>query len=230
MESVAFDWSVVTDNLCHGTDASRHDAGIAPRDLATFQGKVDNYFFHIRYEPGEIIMQQGSYGSFAALLLDGAVAVARSAAGRRAAPLSALARPAECRNRPGWLLHRVENWVLDRTDRLSRDAADAPTNRAVQAGHWLARRMRVVLQGLENWADRATNPSRPRSWWRRVQGRIARVLFHWALRRPRERLLAGPLDQGAAGAAGEPLAPVQARDAGGLRPALGRLLGVSSAL
>src|SRR5438477_9968320 len=82
----------------------------APRK---FLKERDVYFFKIRYSNDEIIMPRGSYSDFAGVHLQGVVKVY----GPGLPPSARLDNPEQCWNRPGWLRHRLEGWVLNRTDR-----------------------------------------------------------------------------------------------------------------
>lgn len=76
-------------------------------------GEAGSHFYKIRYEPGEIIMAKGVHSDYAALHLRGAINVFES--GVEAQELGPVP---VCWDRPGPLLRRLENWVLDRTSRL----------------------------------------------------------------------------------------------------------------
>ena len=116
MENLALTWEEVEEHLAGIPDlkASR---------LKRFFGQ--NHFFKIRYAPGEIIMPRGVCSDFAALHLRGKVRVLFNA------PEFAVdKRERESWSRPGPLFRRLENWVLDRTDRLESDTSgEQPASR-----------------------------------------------------------------------------------------------------
>src|SRR5215468_8229385 len=100
----------------------------------------DLYFFKIRYANDEIIMPRGSYSDFAGVHLQGVVKVYEP----DWSPSARRDHPEQCWNRPGWLRHRLEGWVLDRTDRL---------DQLSEAGPWL-RWLRPVELRLAGWLRR----------------------------------------------------------------------------
>ncbi|MDP7249459.1 MAG: cyclic nucleotide-binding domain-containing protein [Planctomycetota bacterium] len=132
MENLALTWEEVEEHLAGIPDlkASR---------LKRFFGQ--NHFFKIRYAPGEIIMPRGVCSDFAALHLRGKVRVLFNAP-----DFAVDKRERESWSRPGPLFRRLENWVLDRTDRLESDTPrpglEFATARWVRERGWFQERSR----------------------------------------------------------------------------------------
>jgi Fe-S-cluster-containing dehydrogenase component len=203
--------------------------------LKPFFKSLSSHFFKIRYTPGEIIMPRGVQSDFAGFLRQGCVEVHD----HRIAPPPGRARPEKCWNRPGLLVHRLERWTLDQTDRLDAlDPEDAPasSSRRKRALRAVARRLRSGLQRLEDWAidraDRARKAGR-NHWQTRAQGWIAENVLGWARRRALERRLSRPLEVDAAGRAtvGSPIARIEVLDEqGNEQPFMPRFMGLTGAL
>ncbi len=86
--------------------------GVRP---AGFKVKFDQgMFYHIRYEPGEVVMAKGMYSDYAGVLMSGRVRVLVG----DDQPVPTETDVPNCWRRPGKVFRRVEQWVLDRTDRF----------------------------------------------------------------------------------------------------------------
>jgi len=111
---------------------------VGPEKLRPFFGPKGIHFFKIRYDDGEIIMPAGVFSEFAGVHLQGKVQVIKGKPS-----LSSLERKrAECWNRPGWLFHRLEQWVLDRTDRRETNGEEKQGTRRARFGQWVKTRLR----------------------------------------------------------------------------------------
>src|SRR5207249_3459309 len=93
------------------------------------------HYFKVRYSPGEVIMPRGVQSDYAALRLQGTV-LRTDGLGLKSAPTQVR----DCWQRPGPLRRWVQNWVLDRTDRLAAAPAGSPSHH--QLGLWIARFLR----------------------------------------------------------------------------------------
>lgn len=71
-------------------------------------------FYRIRYDPGDIVMAEGMYSDYAGVLMSGQVRVLLG----DNQPASVEAEVPDCWRRPGERFRRIEQWVLDRTDRF----------------------------------------------------------------------------------------------------------------
>jgi Fe-S-cluster-containing hydrogenase component 2 len=172
----------------------------APRK---FLKERDLYFFKIRYTNDEIIMPRGNYSDFAGVHLQGVVKVYEPDWSLSAR----LDHPEQCWNRPGWLRHRLEAWVLDRTDRL---------DQLSEAGPWL-RWLRPIELRLAGW----------------LRVRLPVLVRRSFERRWHEQRLGVPIVLGSADPSPEqkPIAVVTTRGADGQElPVIERFMGVTSAL
>ncbi len=237
VETLPLSAEAVLEHLCHPTDTACKITP-APALLATLRKKLapydlETYFFLIRFAPGEVIMPEGGYSGYAALLLQGRMRVYRRHGPTEGPPVAAGRTDdlAECWNRPRLPLHRLEGWALEHTDRLRPDAP--PPRWPTRVIRLLARRVRGMLGALEDWVGDVTRPGARRSPWQHFQGWVARTFCRWLGRRPHERWLANPLELGPASAEarGQELRAVPSvDDAGLLCPVLDRLQGVPGAL
>jgi Fe-S-cluster-containing hydrogenase component 2 len=127
------------------------------------------HFFKIQYENDEIIMPAGIFSDFAGVLLQGKIRVLD---GKLAISKEQRAG-AECRNRPGWLFHRLEQFILDRTDRSG--------NRQPQQVSWWSKPWRMVVKLLRKWPAGSRNrwlSSSRRRWHEQQLARPVEVGRH----------------------------------------------------
>jgi Fe-S-cluster-containing hydrogenase component 2 len=127
------------------------------------------HFFKIQYKNDEIIMPAGIFSDFAGVLLQGKIRVLDG----KLAISEEQRAGAECRNRPGWLFHRLEQFILDRTDRSG--------NRQPQHVSWWAKAERMVLNLLRKWPVGSRNrwvSSLSRRWHEQQLARPVEVGQH----------------------------------------------------
>jgi Fe-S-cluster-containing hydrogenase component 2 len=110
VENLTLTWEEVEANL-------QQISGVEPRRYKRYFDQ--GLFFKIRYRPGEIIMPKGAYSDYAGLHIKGKLLVLLD--DRPRLPVRMAVRDAW--SRPGRIWRWIEDFVLDRTDRL--EASDA---------------------------------------------------------------------------------------------------------
>lgn len=187
--------------------------GVRP---AAFKAKfyAQRMFYGIRYAPGEVIMAKGMYSDFAGVLMSGQIRVLLD--DEQPAPNET--QVPDCWQRPGELFRRIENWVLQRTDRAVPTVADnKPAGEGTAAADTTARPPAGTK--FARWI-------RNTRWFKRRHED----------RRLAERKLAGPLEQSVHDEAWlrrlrETKTIIPARDdKGDFRPIFDRIMGVTGAM